>query len=439
MRRPWASTAPALLFLILLAVARPAHADDPPADPGSDSDSVEYDPADANQDGTVTNRERRRYNRKQRRAASSQDDNSAVLDGQTAMVGSTSGAPSSGAGQSAMGKAAAAASSMKSSMVNPDAVGGMTPGAGAGGMGGKPDGLGKTGGAGITPGGSKLNAASAQAAASVSGSTGNVGDPRSTADFALASRSGYASAFAAAGLKMSPDGKTVLRLDGSAASPDDLARLRRQIDQMPQALTRRPDFFSVVSPEHYSDLKGGYHSHPELSGSVYKDVGTTPQDRDFVRTNSCDKASGDCNENSEKASYKKGEFVPPEDLDKMWADLQKKLDEEDKGEEPGEGRAAGATGEAALETLGLPADAGTLASLGAHAAPEGIAVTASKPAPAPAAAGFAGTFAGAQHWAQTVVDLSLFKTKTGGRSLLLPLLVVGGVAAIGLALVAGRN
>jgi hypothetical protein len=154
--------------------------------------------------------------------------------------------------------------------------------------------------------------------------TGNPGSPQAPSDFALAARSGYAPAFAAAGLKLAPDGKSVLRLDGKPATPEDYARLQREISSMPAALGRRPDFFSIVSPEHYVDLKRGYKEKKD--DPVYKDVGTTEADRDFVHTASCSKLSGDCNKSVEKASYKKGDFVAPEDLDSMWSALQKEID-----------------------------------------------------------------------------------------------------------------
>jgi hypothetical protein len=141
----------------------------------------------------------------------------------------------------------------------------------------------------------------------------------------LAARSGYAPAFAAAGLKLGPDGKSVVRLDGRPATAEDYARLQKEIAAMPAALGRRPDFFSVVSPAHYADLKKGYKEKKE-GDTVYKDVGTTAEDRDFVHTASCDKLSGGCNKHVEKTSYKKGDFVAPEDLDSMWDALQKELD-----------------------------------------------------------------------------------------------------------------
>ena len=425
MARSRLAAAPALfLLLLLLAPARPASGQD-------------YDPADENQDGTISNHERRKYRRLHKNTGGPGDSGGAT-GSDSAPVESASGAPSSGSGQAAMGKAMAAASAMKGSMVNPDSVGSIPGGKAGGGAGGPPNGAQKAAGESAAAKGPTISPTQGITANSAPGSTGNVSNPQSGADFALAARSGYAPAFAAAGLKMSSDGKTVLRLDGSPASADDLARLRRQIEQMPQALTRRPDFFSVVTPERFSDLKTGYHAHPELGGSVYKDVGTTAQDRDFVRTNSCEKASGDCNENSEKASYKKGEFVPPEDLDKMWADLQKKLDEEDAGEKPGEGRAAGASGEAALETLGAPEQAPLPIRSRRETAAQAATAAAPQAAPAPAAAQAA--FTGAKHWAAAAVgSVPFLKNTPVSRNPLLSLLLAGGAVAVLAALLAGRE
>ncbi len=144
--------------------------------------------------------------------------------------------------------------------------------------------------------------------------SGNPSDPRSPSDFVLAARSGYAPGLRGRGAwKLGVDGRSIVRADGSPATPEDYARLRRGILELPAALGRRPDFFAAVSPAHFNDLKDGYRENPDLAGSVYKDVGTTAADRDFVNTASCAKISGSCNENIDKTSYKKGDYVAPED------------------------------------------------------------------------------------------------------------------------------
>lgn len=225
-------------------------------------------------------------------------------------------AESSARTAAAAGKAAGAAAALKGSLPSADAGGGM-PGASVAGESPPND----AGGAPSRTAGTPAAAPSGFTA----GASGDPGRPQAPSDFALAARSGYTPAFAAAGLKLGPDGRSVLRLDGKPAAPEDYARLQREIGALPAALGRRPDFFSIVSPAHYADLKRGYKEKKD-GDPVYKDVGTTEGDRDFVHTASCAKLSGDCNKSVEKASYKKGDFVAPEDLDSMWNALQKELD-----------------------------------------------------------------------------------------------------------------
>ena len=247
----------------------------------------------------------------------------------------TDAADASARSDAASSRASSAATAMKNMLPSADAGGGPPPGANAGtGSSGGPTGghspspgaTSSTGGAGSSPG--------TKSAAFSAGGSGDPSHPKSPADFALAAHSGYAPAFTAAGLKLAPDGRTVLRLDGKPATADDYARLQREISSMPGALGRRPDFFSAISPEHYADLKRGYKDKKD-GDPVYKDVGTTEGDRDFVHTASCDKLSGDCNKAIKNDSYKKGDFVAPEALDDMWAALQKELDSSASKEEIG--------------------------------------------------------------------------------------------------------
>lgn len=158
--------------------------------------------------------------------------------------------------------------------------------------------------------------------------SGDPANPRAPEDFLLAVRGGYAPALGKAGLKLSADGRSIVRADGSAATADDYARLGREIRSMPAALSTRPDFFSQVSPAHYGDLKREYSERgPELSKTVFKHVGETEEARDFVHSASCAKLSGECNASVARESYKKGEFVDPKDLDKMWSALENELSE----------------------------------------------------------------------------------------------------------------
>lgn len=309
-----------LLAALILSGPPAARAEEPPAG---------VDATDTDGDGTISGKERRTARRAARRARRAERGESPQSD---AEMDAADAAESSARGAAASGKAASAAAALKSSLPSADAGGAIPDAATAG----SAASIGRTSDVmtSASAGGSK----SAPAGDAKNLPTGNPGNPKAPSDFALAARSGYAPAFAAAGLKIGPDGKSVLRLDGKPATPEDYARLQREIASMPAALGRRPDFFSIVSPAHYADLKRGYREKKD--DPVYKDVGTTAEDRDFVHTASCTKLSGDCNKNVEKASYKKGDFVAPEDLDNIWDALQKELDgSAEKGGTPSPGAA----------------------------------------------------------------------------------------------------
>lgn len=292
-----------VLAALLLSGPPSARAED------SVSTKVAADAADANGDGTVTGKERRQQRRAERRAR--RGSKGEWLTDEEADAADT--AESGARGTAASSRAAGAAAALKSTLPSADA-GAFPGGTGASEGSAKPR--------EDAPAGKTETTKSSEYTA---GATGDVGNPKSPSDYAIAARSGYAPAFAAAGLKLGPDGKSVVRLDGKPATAEDYARLQREIGSMPAAIGRRPDFFNTVSPAHYADLKRGYKERKE-GDTVYKDVGTTEGDRDFVHTASCSKLSGDCNKNVEKASYKKGDFVAPEDLDNMWDALQKELD-----------------------------------------------------------------------------------------------------------------
>ena len=307
-----------MTFLVALLLSGPlsARAEDTPASQGP-----EFDPADANADGTVSGKERRqnrRADRRARRAANGSTMSEKEADAADA-------AESAARTDAASSRAASAASALKNSLPSADAGGGIPPGGG-----------GASATVDQTPSGSKSSTPGTSVAVSgkpsgvkpsgySAGASGDPGRPQSHSDFALAAHSGYAPAFVAAGLKLGPDGRSVMRLDGKPTTQEDYARLQREISSMPAAIGRRSDFFSVVSPEHYADLKRGYKEKRE-GDPLYKDVGTTAGDRDFIHTVSCAKISGDCNKSIEQESYKKGDFVTPEALDDMWSALKKELD-----------------------------------------------------------------------------------------------------------------
>ena len=313
-----------------------------------------HDPADTDGDGIVSGKERRQYRRAQRRARRGErGPNGELLSDEE--LDAAEAAQSSARGEAASSKAASAAAAMTNSLPSADAGAGLPSPSAAG--------------PSTATGGRKSDFIPSASAGrsetaptdSAQTPTGDPGRPIAPSDFILAARSGYAPAFAAAGLKLAPDGKSVLRLDGKPATAEDYARLQREISSMPAALGRRPDFFSAVSPAHYADLKRGYKEKKE-GDTVYKDVGTTEEDRDFVHTASCSKLSGDCNKNAEKASYKKGDFVAPEDLDNMWDALQKELDgsaDQDAGLPSLSASRAQISREAAMEAARALTDGGT--------------------------------------------------------------------------------
>ncbi|MDP3542354.1 MAG: hypothetical protein Q8T11_07810 [Elusimicrobiota bacterium] len=303
-----------LLAALLLTGPLPARAEDSPA-----ASAPARDPADADGDGTVSGKERRQHRRAERRARRGQlGSNGELLTDEEADAAEA--AESSARGAAASSKAAGAAAALKNMLPSGDA--GSLPGGGTPAPDGQPTIGGRTSAVGTSAsaGGSKSTPAG-----DAKNRTGDPGKPIAPSDFVLAARSGYEPAFAAAGLKLGPDGRSVVRLDGGPATAEDYARLRSEIASMPAALGRRPDFFNAVSPARYADLKRGYQEKP-AGDTVYKHVGTTAEDRDFIHTASCDKLSGDCNEHVVTASYKKGDFVAPEDLDSMWDALQKELD-----------------------------------------------------------------------------------------------------------------
>jgi hypothetical protein len=209
----------------------------------------------------------------------------------------------------------------------------MGPGApGASGAAGRPP------GAGAPP--ARGEGASYLGAPPPSGSSGDPANPKSAADLLLAARGPYAPALEKAGLKLAPDGRSFLRVsDGKPATAEDLERFRSGVLSMPAALARRPDFHQKVSPEHFAALQAGYREG--RSPSVYKDVAATEKERDFVHSRSCEKMSGECNEHAAKSSYKKGEYVTPEDLERMYKGLEAELAGAEEPEEEPRSASAG--------------------------------------------------------------------------------------------------
>lgn len=207
----------------------------------------------------------------------------------------------------------------------------------------------------------------------------NLANPRTAKELVLAAHSGFGGSFQALGLKagQGPGGEpAVLRKDGGLATPAEVAALRARIDAEPAALLRRPDFFEALPRERYQSLRRDYASRPELRGTSFMDVGATARERDFVWSSSCDRLSGACNPNSAQPSYRRGQDVSPEDLNRIWSDINKEDEDDSIFEEyTDEERRASDEAEALRERIGRSAFresgggglSGLLNSLGAAA------------------------------------------------------------------------
>lgn len=211
-------------------------------------------------------------------------------------------------------------------------------------------------------------AARTDGAAERRASPATAGEP-GVPELALAARTGYAVTFRDQGLKVGagPRGEpAVQRADGTPASAADLERLRTALRAEPAALARRPDFFAVLPRAKFADLKGDFAARPELRSTVFKDIGMTAQARDFQWSVSCSGLSGSCNPLAAAGSYRKGQDVPPEDLDAIWSAAQEEIlpDDEEFGEYTEEDRRLAAAEDLAAEKLGAGRrSAPTLASL----------------------------------------------------------------------------
>ena len=146
--------------------------------------------------------------------------------------------------------------------------------------------------------------------------------PRSKLDLLAAAVSGYGSSFKAAGLRvgLGADGQpAILRSGGGLADDRDLAALAARIRSEPEALTRFPRFFEVLPRERFSDLKVDFKSQRRGKKEAFKHLWLTEEDRDFVRSESCSGISGSCNPYTRLPYYARGDFVPPEDLNRIWS------------------------------------------------------------------------------------------------------------------------
>ena len=156
--------------------------------------------------------------------------------------------------------------------------------------------------------------------------------PASASDLVLASRSGYAPLFQAAGFKLGGDGRSIVRIaDERPATEAELQSLRQGILAAPAGMAKRADYFTALPQAHYQELGRDFRERPGLAEKQFKHIAMTPDGRDFVYSASCDRMSGDCNESVGKSSYRKGESVSPEDLEKVWGGLQEELDADEAG------------------------------------------------------------------------------------------------------------
>lgn len=164
-------------------------------------------------------------------------------------------------------------------------------------------------------------AGQAPGASSPSGG-GDLSRPGTPGELALAAGP-YRPAFESAGLRpgWANGAPALLRRDGTPASAQETAALSADIARMPAAAARAPGYLDPraggISWENFQSLKRDYSAKPELRGSEFKHIALSGDERDFQRSESCDKVSGACNPHA-RASYKRGEDVPAEELRSIW-------------------------------------------------------------------------------------------------------------------------
>lgn len=155
--------------------------------------------------------------------------------------------------------------------------------------------------------------------------------PAGAAELALAAQTGFAGSFGALGLRVATveGSPAILERNGAPASPARLEALRAHIESEPTALMRRPDFFQVLPRERFEGLKRDHAGRPGLRTTAFRHIDLTPAGRDFLWSSSCSGLSGDCNPAAGKPSYRKGEDVAPEDLNRVWERVHEEGSEDD--------------------------------------------------------------------------------------------------------------
>lgn len=137
--------------------------------------------------------------------------------------------------------------------------------------------------------------------------------PASDRDLALAAGTGLRGAFTDLGLKPGPSGgPAVVHEDGAPATAQEVERLKEAIAAQPRALLRRPDFFQVVPRRDFDRVKQA--AAAPAGEPALRHIGLSEDRRDVVRSLSCSPLSGGCNPYAAVSSYKRGDFVPPEEI-----------------------------------------------------------------------------------------------------------------------------
>jgi hypothetical protein len=220
----------------------------------------------------------------------------------------------SDSGGRAMSDASRLGNTFTSSLNAVDSMPDLGPAAGAGMDGAHPQGAAPAGmpGVGATAGGDPAS-------------------PRTVQDMVAASRSGFSGSFQSLDLRVGQlpaGGMGILRRDGQPASQGEMVRLAQRIQSEPTALMRRPDFYSVISRDDFYSLKKEYLTHPERGENEFKHITMPQSQRDFLRSQSCQRISGSCNLYTTQMHYRRGEYVPPEDLSVIWTKIKHDAEKE---------------------------------------------------------------------------------------------------------------
>jgi hypothetical protein len=177
-------------------------------------------------------------------------------------------------------------------------------------------------------------------------------DPGTPGDLAMAAMAGFKGSFERLELKVK-DGSVVGK-DGAPATPAQLDALRADIKAEPKALLTRPDLYDHIDRENFKALRNEVKDKPRLKAFRHLEVA---EDRDLSRSASCEKVTGRCNPFAGAAAYKKGDFVPPEELARLFERPREKDEEEPEAGESAEAKSLEASGAPGPERVVLDAAA----------------------------------------------------------------------------------